>query len=174
MQDVYLTLIAILTVSNFFLVYFLYLLSKDRHISKFLMREVYYRRFRPTRGYFHDHEMEWSHSFERRLIPPALEARIKLSDIVHKHSRKMGVSMTMYGEEMLALPLVEQVEQGDPVPWNLVDTSIESMMRSLGSSEIDNRDGGRLIVGDTISIIKTYARNFCNIPPFCKSTDSGL
>jgi hypothetical protein len=72
--------------------------------------------------------------------------------------------------EMIIIPILEQIEEGQPIYWDQVDESINKLVETTRE---ESRPAERSRFGgvNSLSIIRSYFRNFCNIPPFCLPTD---
>ena len=76
--------------------------------------------------------------------------------------------LTVSAREMLAIPVMEQVEAGQHVDWKQVERSIHAIVGAAKRNAHHNeRISGKL---NAMGIILGFWAQFCNIPPFCDET----
>ena len=82
--------------------------------------------------------------------------------IIQIAEREAGIQLTPGAQEMLAIPVIESIESEGSVDWREVEGSVSSLVRGIAEDKsIESRKP------NSIALIKSFAKNFCNIPPFC-------
>lgn len=100
--------------------------------------------------------------------PPRYEPL--LYDIIDRAEREAGIRLTPLAREMLTLPIIEQLVDGRSIDLDQVAESVRSIFATLRDDSIaaDRATGG---ARNTLGVIRSFFRNFCNIPPFCSRTE---
>jgi hypothetical protein len=93
----------------------------------------------------------------------------QLRRIIEESQERFGINLTWAAHEMLVIPIVEVVEQGEKVDFGEVERSVVQLMEEM-REEPDlgptiGRNGRRR--RDAISVIRGFSRRYCRIPPFC-------
>jgi len=96
--------------------------------------------------------------------PPGL--RYPLWEIIERAETDSGVVLTWGAREMLSIPIVELLEMRGDVNWVEVDSSVRDIVRTIGE-ESQSQQLRPPRTKDSVSVIRGFARRFCNIPPFC-------
>lgn len=94
-----------------------------------------------------------SHSFARRRI-----ARIAKGP--------GAVELSWGARELLRVPLIETYESAEFRNAELADRSLHLLEESLRENPRTPSEGNGQI-RTSIAVIRAFAKNFCNIPPFC-------
>jgi hypothetical protein len=111
--------------------------------------------------YFPDHE-EW----RRRGFPTR-----DLEYMIFNHERKFGLRLTPYARQMLIIPIEEQVnERQRRVDIGVLDQSISKIFEAL-KEDSDAASKSPEERYNSVGVIKAFHKRFCNIPPFCASTE---
>lgn len=77
-----------------------------------------------------------------------------------------AVELSWGARELLRVPLIETYESAEFRDAELADYSLQLVAESLREEPRTPSEGhGRLRT--SIAVIRAYAKNFCNIPPFC-------
>ena len=79
-------------------------------------------------------------------------------------------ALTQGAKEMLRIPITELFESEAYRNGEEVDRSLSRIVASL-REEPHSRSEGYGPLRTSIAVIRAYARNFCNIPPFCSGKE---
>jgi hypothetical protein len=70
--------------------------------------------------------------------------------------------LTPGAHEMLVIPVMEIMESEGDVDWIEVKRSVSSLVKGIAEDvSLESRKP------NSIDLIRSFAKNFCNIPPFC-------
>jgi hypothetical protein len=100
------------------------------------------------------------------------EDKARIYQIIAKAESRAKVRLTVHAGEMLAIPVMEQLEaaEGKHVNWRRVEGSIRKIVataKKQSSSRAYEKTKGRL---NARAIIRAFWKDFCDIPPFCGPT----
>jgi hypothetical protein len=92
-----------------------------------------------------------------------------LFGLIERAERNNAVNLSWAAREMLIIPVAEQIEDGRPVEWEQVQTSLDKIVSTISESSSDSEmsERGR---HNAVAVIKAFYKRFCDIPPFCKPT----
>jgi hypothetical protein len=115
---------------------------------------------RQTR-YFPELYEEW----RGRSFPTA-----EIDRIISIHEEQFGLRLTPYARQMLTIPVEEQVRDRQFVDVSVLNRSITIIFEALREdrSEASRSPAERL---NSVGVIRAFHKRFCNIPPFCASTE---
>lgn len=86
---------------------------------------------------------------------------------------RVGIRLTAGARDMLLIPLVEARSFAPVTSWTEAE-SLERILRSMAEDPSDyDRDGEQGKVRSSLSVIRAFWKNFCNIPPFCDGRERG-
>jgi hypothetical protein len=90
--------------------------------------------------------------------------------IIRRCEEEYKIQLTSYAKQMLIIPVDEKVQVGQSVDWNEVYASTRKLFDALleDDSEASRSFRERR---NSIGVIKAFHKRFCNIPPFCASTE---
>jgi hypothetical protein len=94
----------------------------------------------------------------------------RLNQIIARYEERYGFHLTVYARQMLIIPVEEQIQDSDRVDWADVDESINKLFEALREDDSDASRSSRERK-NSVGIIKAFHKRFCNIPPFCVSTE---
>lgn len=99
------------------------------------------------------------------------ELRAEANDFFKKRIERFefapnGPALTWAAKEMLRVPIIEAYETYGYRNAEEADRSVSRIVNSMREEPNSSREGyGPL--RNSLSVIRAYAENFCNIPPFC-------
>jgi hypothetical protein len=93
-----------------------------------------------------------------------------LWEIIERAEAEAGVVLTWGAREMLSIPVVETMELRGDINWSEVDASVRDILRTM-AEETQRQRPRPARTRDSVSVIRGFARRFCNIPPFCSRDD---
>lgn len=88
--------------------------------------------------------------------------QFKLHEIIKHAELKAGILLSWGAHEMLAIPILESIESEGGVDWSEVEESVNSLVSTIAAEDLSRRK-----TPNSIALIWSFWKNFCNIPPFC-------
>jgi hypothetical protein len=86
------------------------------------------------------------------------------------YEQENQVTLSPGAVDVLFIPLVELLEAGEAVDIGQVTTTFTVLIGTM-KNEPSNKD--RKQARSSLSVIKAFWKNWCNIPPFCGETMGG-
>jgi hypothetical protein len=98
--------------------------------------------------------------------------KARIYRMIARVERRARVKLTVHAGEMLAIPVMEQVEAGERVDWRRLEVSIVKLINAT-KKDADRPSHDVNLPVNAIGIIRAFWNQFCNIPPFCRETGRG-
>ena len=112
---------------------------------------------------------EFGASSERQ--PRSLAKQFSMNRIARFRKLPDSVKLTPGAQALLRIPIEEAFELAEFRSAQDADSSLRLVAQSLREQPRSPSEGhGR--VRTSIAVIRAYAKNFCNIPPFCTGDDN--
>jgi hypothetical protein len=126
--------------------------------------------FQESRRYLRYRSRAEDRNFLRRDPYRYWQYEGRLVGIIDNAERRSDAPLSWAAREMLTVPIVEQIQEGRPVDWHEVETSINKLIEAMRE---DRSRGSRGLGGErnAVSVIRAFFKRFCNIPPFCSPND---
>jgi hypothetical protein len=104
--------------------------------------------------------------------------RVYADRILTDLEERVGIRLTAGARDMLLIPIAEtRALEGFPpdvrFPRGSEVESIERIMRSMVEDPSANDRREQRNVRSSLSVIRAFWKNFCNIPPFCDGRERG-
>lgn len=130
------------------------------------------RHFRiPLFGY-KDYGFDYDFHFPHLRTPPFPE----IEDLIYSVESETGIILTPEAKQMILIPIHEAFWRGGYDHQELRDVAFRSIKKIVSTmveepSSRDKDDGG---LRTSTSVIRSFWKNFCNIPPFCSDKERNL
>ncbi|MCF8369343.1 MAG: hypothetical protein K9G76_09900 [Bacteroidales bacterium] len=98
------------------------------------------------------------------------ETARKYEELIHLLSNRIGIQLSPAAKELLIIPILEQYQIKGELDYWEVENSLNSILR-LAKNEPSVIESDNSNKRTTMSIIKAWWKDFCNIPPFCTKKD---
>ncbi len=98
------------------------------------------------------------------------ETSRKYEELIHLLSNEIGINLSPAAKELLLIPILEQYQIKGKLEYWEVEKSLRSILlyAKVEPSVIESIN---TVKRTTMSIIKAFWKEFCNIPPFCTKKD---
>ena len=97
------------------------------------------------------------------------DPRDQIDEMISDVERQVGILLTSYARQMLAIPLMERFEAGQRIDWPNVASSIFKILDEAKRHwRRPYEETSRRL--NAVGIIRGFSAQFCNIPPFCGPT----
>lgn len=107
---------------------------------------------------------------KQREATLANSARDIVSARIRLFERTQGrPSLSAGARQILRIPVVESVEFAETLNEAQVVASVDKVLSGIAEDPISPAEG-RDDVRTSVAVIRSLAKNFCNIPPFCSGT----
>ena len=108
------------------------------------------------------------------LILPFADDYGRLKQAIREKESQTNLHLSWGAKAMLIVPIVEAQQASDSIDWEETQESLDLVFNSLREQEKDDLPSNEEAIArsqrSSISIIKAFWKNFCNIPPFCART----
>jgi len=98
----------------------------------------------------------------------------EMSDVdffIRRNERSRGLRLTVSARQMLMIPVEERLYDRGDLNLGQVEDSIGKLFEVLRYDDSDSSRSGSGAL-NSVAVIKAFHAKFCNIPPFCASTES--
>lgn len=85
-------------------------------------------------------------------------------------ANKEGINLSLAAIDLLLIPILEQFQTKGHLDYYQVEASLRTIIIDIKETP-SNFDTNKMGKRTTLSIIKAFWKNFCNIPPFCTEKD---
>jgi hypothetical protein len=100
------------------------------------------------------------------------ESRERLNYIIDRTQEDARITLSWGAKEILMIPVLETIESKGYAEWGEIEYSIQRLVNTMAESpdylddEVNDQYSKRK-KRNSISLIRGFHENFCNIPPFC-------
>jgi hypothetical protein len=96
--------------------------------------------------------------------------RADAKDIIRESTTTANIELSAGGRQMLTIPLMEYYRLSHEWNRNEIQSSVGKIFETLRMETA--KEGTR--EKSSIDIIRSFSKNFCNIPPFCRRNIEGI
>jgi hypothetical protein len=110
----------------------------------------------------------------RRRRPPTLSngldaTKKQINQRLKDAERGSGIQLTKGARDMLRIPLAEVAGLGGELDYYKVESSLTVLLSAMAEETPESEAEGNGRIRSSLAVIRSFAKNFCNIPPFCAS-----
>jgi len=90
----------------------------------------------------------------------------KISEMIYDNEKEMGINLSEPAKNLIIIPILEQFQITKEIDYEETKKSVTRLMQTIKQEPIET-----VITNNkkhtSQSVIKSFWKNFCNIPPFC-------
>jgi len=97
------------------------------------------------------------------------EMFLHIDQVIRLLEQKYLITLTSGARQMIAIPITEALLISGDINLETMERSISKIIESMREQNVDARDmpADTRSIRSSLSVIRAYAKLFCNIPPFC-------